>query len=73
MLTRRVVLAAFACASGLASASPMNWGQFRSPGARGVSDDDPRLPETWSAAAGGISLTEAEASNAAVAWSLPSP
>lgn len=49
MFTRRAVLSSFACASVLAAASPKNWGQFRGPGARGVSDDDPRLPETWSA------------------------
>ncbi len=27
-----------------------NWPQFRGPGVLGVVDDDPRLPETWSAA-----------------------
>jgi outer membrane protein assembly factor BamB len=25
-----------------------NWPQFRGPGARGIADDDPRLPSTWS-------------------------
>ena len=27
-----------------------NWPQFRGPGVRGVVDDDPRLPESWSSA-----------------------
>jgi outer membrane protein assembly factor BamB len=30
-------------------ASPENWPQFRGPEARGISGDDPTLPETWSA------------------------
>ncbi len=48
MLTRRAVLSNFAAAAALAAASPENWPQFRGPGSLGVSDDDPRLPETWS-------------------------
>ncbi len=49
MLTRRAVLSVLACAPALSAASPANWGQFRGPGSRGVSEDDDRLPETWSA------------------------
>lgn len=67
MLTRRGVLSALACAPALFAASPTNWGQFRGPGARGVSEDDIRLPETWSA-------TENVAWRvplAGVAWSSP--
>ena len=33
----------------LAAASPDNWPQFRGADSLGTSDDDPRLPETWSA------------------------
>lgn len=33
----------------LAAASPENWPQFRGADSLGTSDDDPRLPETWSA------------------------
>jgi len=48
MLTRRAVLSALSCAPALFAASPTNWGQFRGPGSRGVSEDDDRLPEKWS-------------------------
>lgn len=48
MLKRRDLLAALAWSPALYAASPLNWGQFRGPEARGVSDDDERLPETWS-------------------------
>jgi len=46
-LPRRAFLAA-ALAPALRAASPANWPQFRGADARGLSDDDPRLPESWS-------------------------
>ncbi len=49
MQTRREVLSWLAAAAPLAAASPTNWPQFRGADSRGVSADDPRLPETWSA------------------------
>jgi len=47
-MTRRALLALIPLASRLRGASPTNWPQFRGPGARGVSGDDPRLPTRWS-------------------------
>ena len=44
MWTRRQWLAALP----FAAAARGNWPQFRGEGARGVAEDDPRLPETWS-------------------------
>ncbi len=38
-----------AAAAPLAADSPRNWPQFRGADSRGVSGDDPRLPESWSA------------------------
>ncbi len=49
MRTRREVLSWLAAAGPLAAASPTNWPQFRGSDSRGVSENDPRLPETWSA------------------------
>ncbi len=49
MQTRREMLSWLAAAAPLAAASPTNWPQFRGADSRGVSADDPRLPETWSA------------------------
>ena len=57
MLNRRQALATLLGASSLQAA---NWPQFRGSGFRGVADDDPRLPDSWSA-------TEN------VAWKTPIP
>lgn len=46
-LSRRALLAA-AAAPALRAASPSNWPQFRGADSRGLSEDDPRLPESWS-------------------------
>ena len=59
-MTRRTLLASLPLASVLQAASPRNWPHFRGPGARGVSDDDARLPERWS-------TTEN------IAWKMPMP
>ena len=48
MSTRRHFLSLLA-AGPLAAASPVHWPQFRGPGSLGTSDDDPSLPESWSA------------------------
>lgn len=48
MPARRAFLSLLASAPALLAASPKNWPQFRGPGSRGVSGDDPRLPESWS-------------------------
>jgi len=47
-MTRRSLLSTLALSPVLRAASPENWPQFRGPGSRGVSEDDPRLPEAWS-------------------------
>lgn len=49
MNTRRRFLSLLASAAPLAAVSPRHWPQFRGSDSRGVSADDPRLPETWSA------------------------
>ena len=49
-----------AAASPLAAASPRHWPQFRGADSLGTSEDDPRLPETWS-----------DTEN--VAWKTPMP
>ncbi len=46
-LSRRALLAAAAFAPALRAASPTSWPQFRGADSRGLSDDDPRLPESW--------------------------
>jgi outer membrane protein assembly factor BamB len=51
----------------LRAASPENWPQFRGPGARGVSEDDAALPETWSATENVVWKT----SITGVGWSSP--
>ncbi len=48
MTSRRQFLSALA-AGPLAAASPERWPQFRGYGSLGISGDDPRLPEAWSA------------------------
>ena len=49
MQTRREMLSWLAAAAPLTAASPTNWPQFRGADSRGVSANDARLPETWSA------------------------
>lgn len=49
MNTRRGFLSLLATASSLAAASPQHWPQFRGSDSLGTSEDDPKLPETWSA------------------------
>lgn len=49
-----------AAAGPLAAASPRDWPQFRGADSLGTSEDDPRLPETWSATMN-------------VAWKTPLP
>ena len=49
-----------AVAGPLAAASPRHWPQFRGAGSLGTSEDDPRLPETWS-------------NSENVAWKTPLP
>jgi outer membrane protein assembly factor BamB len=49
MLSRRRFVFSSLAAFPLRAASPENWPQFRGSGARGVSGDDPTLPESWSA------------------------
>lgn len=51
----------------LQAASPENWPQFRGPDARGVSGDDPALPETWGATENVVWKTDI----AGVGWSSP--
>ncbi len=60
MQSRREFLSMLAAAGPLAAASPRDWPQFRGAHSLGTSEDDPRLPETWSA-------TEN------VAWKTPLP
>ncbi len=48
MLTRRSFFLAVASVPSLRAASPEHWPQFRGPGSRGVSGDDPSLPDSWS-------------------------
>ncbi len=47
-MTRRAALATLSLTSLLRAASPENWPQYRGAGARGISGDDPRLPDRWS-------------------------
>jgi len=47
-MTRRALLASMSLGGVLRGESPTAWPAFRGPGARGVSGDDARLPESWS-------------------------
>ena len=47
--SRRQFLSLLAAAGPLAAASPRQWPQFRGSDSLGTSEDDPRLPDTWSA------------------------
>ena len=49
MHTRRQFLASITSAVPAFAASPVNWPQFRGADSRGVSGNDPRLPDTWNA------------------------
>ncbi len=49
MTSRRHFLTLLASAGPLSAASPTHWPQFRGRSSLGTSDDDPRLPEAWSA------------------------
>ena len=48
MTSRRQLLLGLSLAPALQAASPANWPQFRGTGSLGTSDEDPRLPESWS-------------------------
>lgn len=49
MPSRRQFLSFLAAAAPLGASSPRNWPQFRGTDSLGTSEDDPRLPESWSA------------------------
>ena len=48
MKSRRDFLALLGSAAPLAASSPRNWPNFRGAGSLGTSEDDSRLPDTWS-------------------------
>lgn len=65
--SRRQFLSLLASASGAAAASPANWPQFRGRGSLGTSEDDPRLPVSWSATENVVWKTQLPG----MAWASP--
>ncbi len=66
-MLRRAFLASLPLAFDAAGASPGNWPGFRGPDATGVSGDDPRLPERWSATENILWKTQIQGAG----WSSP--